>query len=134
MKKQSSVKSFGILFFLVFLIVGLWPLLNDKEIRIWSIILSIMFLVLGLTKSRILIPLNNYWIKLGEILGKKQSGSPSVYVADLSFDYDLLEDAKIMVEDILSKNPKLENIEGENLRNLLYLQERDAAILTLTAG
>ena len=46
----------------------------------------------------------------GEILGKKQSGSPSFYVADLSFDYDLLEDAKIMVEDILSKNPKLENI------------------------
>ena len=43
---------------------------------------------------------------------------------DLSFDYDLLEDAKIMVENILSKNPKLENIEGENLRNLLYLQER----------
>ena len=70
----------------------------------------------------------------GEILGKKQSGSPSFYVADLSFDYDLLEDAKLMVEDILSKNPKLENIEGENLRNLLYLQERDAAILTLTAG
>ena len=70
----------------------------------------------------------------GEILGKKQSGSPSFYVADLSFDYDLLEDAKIMVEDILSKNPKLENVEGENLRNLLYLQERDAAILTLTAG
>ena len=70
----------------------------------------------------------------GEILGKKQSGSPSFYVADLSFDYDLLEDAKIMVEDILSKNPKLENIEGENLRNLLYLQERDTAILTLTAG
>ena len=46
----------------------------------------------------------------------------------------LLEDAKIMVEDILSKNPKLENIEGDNLRNLLYLQERDAAIMTLTAG
>ena len=70
MKKQSSIKSFGILFFFVFLIVGLWPILNDKEIRIWSIILSIIFLVLGLTESRILNPLNNYWIKLGEILGK----------------------------------------------------------------
>ena len=70
MKKQSSIKSFGILFFFVFLIVGLWPLLNDKEIRIWSIILSVIFLVLGLTESRILNPLNNYWIKLGEILGK----------------------------------------------------------------
>ena len=70
MKKQSSIKSFGILFFFVFLIVGLWPLLNDNEIRIWSIVLSVIFLLLGLTKSKILIPLNNYWIKLGEILGK----------------------------------------------------------------
>jgi len=70
MKKQSSIKSFGILFFLVFLIIGLWPLLNDKEIRIWSIALSIMFLLLGLTKSKILIPINNCWIKLGEFLGK----------------------------------------------------------------
>tara|TARA_B100000963_G_scaffold306621_1_gene281356 strand:+ start:385 stop:765 length:381 start_codon:yes stop_codon:yes gene_type:complete len=70
MNKKSSVKSFGILFFFIFLIVGLWPLLNDKDIRIWSIILSAIFLLLGLTKSKILIPLNNYWIKLGEILGK----------------------------------------------------------------
>ncbi len=70
MKKQSSIKSFGILFFLVFLIIGLWPLLDDKEIRIWSIALSIIFLLLGLTKSKILIPINNYWIKLGEFLGK----------------------------------------------------------------
>ena len=70
MNKKSSVKSFGILFFFVFLIVGLWPLLNEKDIRIWSIVLSAIFLILGLTKSKILIPLNNYWIKLGEILGK----------------------------------------------------------------
>lgn len=70
MKKQSSIKSFGILFFLIFLIIGLWPLLDDKEIRIWSIALSIIFLLLGLTKSKILIPINNYWIKLGEFLGK----------------------------------------------------------------
>lgn len=70
MKKQSSIKSFGVLFFLVFLIIGLWPLLDDKEIRIWSVALSIIFLLLGLTKSKILIPINNYWIKLGEFLGK----------------------------------------------------------------
>ncbi len=70
----------------------------------------------------------------GEILGKKQSGSPSFYVADLTFDYDLLEDAKFMVEKILKENPKLENDQGSNLKNLLYLQERDAAILTLAAG
>lgn len=70
MKKKSSVKSFGVLFFIVFLIIGLWPLLSDKEIRIWSIVLSLLFLLLGLIKSKILIPLNSAWVKLGEILGK----------------------------------------------------------------
>ena len=70
MKKQSSVRSFGILFFIVFLIVGLWPIINDGEIRFWSILLSFTFLILGIINSKILIPLNKYWIKLGEILGK----------------------------------------------------------------
>ncbi len=70
----------------------------------------------------------------GEVLGKKQSGSPSFYVADLSFDSDLLEDTKHIVENILKENPKLNNDDGLKLKNLLYLQERDAAILTLLAG
>ena len=70
MKKQSSVRSFGILFFIVFLIVGLWPIINDGEIRFWSILLSFTFLILGIINSKILVPLNKYWIKLGEILGK----------------------------------------------------------------
>ena len=70
----------------------------------------------------------------GEVLGKKQSGSPSFYVADLSFDSDLLEDTKHIVENILKENPKLANDDGLKLKNLLYLQERDSAILTLLAG
>ena len=70
----------------------------------------------------------------GEVLGKKQSGSPSFYVADLSFDSDLLEDTKHIVENILRENPKLANDDGLKLKNLLYLQERDSAILTLLAG
>ena len=70
----------------------------------------------------------------GEVLGKKQSGSPSFYVADLSFDSDLLEDSKHIVENILKENPKLANDDGLKLKNLLYLQERDSAILTLLAG
>jgi len=70
----------------------------------------------------------------GEVLGKKQSGSPSFYLADLSFDSDLLEDTKHIVENILKENPKLENDDGLKLKNLLYLQERDSAILTLLAG
>ena len=70
----------------------------------------------------------------GEILGKKQSGLPSFKIAELSFDSDLLEDIRENVEKISKNNPKLENDEGEKLRNLLYLYERDAAIKTLLAG
>ena len=70
MKSKNSVKSFGLLFSIVFLLIGLWPLINNGDLRIWSLIISIVFLILGLTESKILIPLKKYWIKLGELLGK----------------------------------------------------------------
>ena len=70
----------------------------------------------------------------GDRIGKKQSGQPSFMIADLAFDSDLLEDIRENVEKISKNNPKLENDEGEKLRNLLYLYERDAAIKTLLAG
>ena len=70
MKTKSSIKSFGILFFIVFLAIGLWPITAKGDLRLWSIFLSIIFLILGLIESRILAPLNKYWIKLGELLGK----------------------------------------------------------------
>ena len=69
MKNQSSVKSFGILFFIVFILISFWPLINSQSIRIWPLPIALIFLILGLLKSKILIPLNNAWIKLGEILG-----------------------------------------------------------------
>ena len=68
--KKSSNRSFGFLFFLVFIIISFWPLLNDDEIRLWSIIIALIFLTLGILNSKILTPFNNSWIKLGEILGK----------------------------------------------------------------
>ena len=68
--KKNSNKSFGILFFIVFFIVGFWPLLHSEDLRIWSLILSFIFLVLGLLNSKILTPLNLSWMKLGEVLGK----------------------------------------------------------------
>jgi hypothetical protein len=66
----SSNKSFGILFFIVFFLYGIWPILSSNELRIWSLIISIIFLVLGLLNSKLLEPLNLAWIKLGEMLGK----------------------------------------------------------------
>jgi len=67
--KISSNRSFGLLFFVVFLIVSLWPLTHEGSIRIWSVIVSAVFLILGLINSRLLTPLNVLWFKLGMILG-----------------------------------------------------------------
>ena len=68
--KMGSNKSFGIVFFIVFLLIAIYPLINNESIRFWSLILSIIFLVLGLLKSRVLTPLNIIWIKFGILLGK----------------------------------------------------------------
>ena len=67
--KIGSNRSFGVVFFIVFLVVALLPLLNGNSIRIWSIILSLIFLILGLLNSNILFPLNRIWFKFGIILG-----------------------------------------------------------------
>tara|TARA_B100001121_G_C18417811_1_gene493186 strand:+ start:230 stop:616 length:387 start_codon:yes stop_codon:yes gene_type:complete len=66
---KSSNKSFGIVFFIVFLIIGLYPLLNNEDIRVWSIILSLIFLILGFLNSNLLTPLNKAWIRFGILLG-----------------------------------------------------------------
>ena len=68
--KISSNRSFGIVFFIVFLLIGTYPLLNDDHVRIWSLIISIAFLILGLLNSKILLPLNKIWFKFGILLGK----------------------------------------------------------------
>ena len=70
MHKKSSNRSFGILFFLVFLGFGLWPLTKEMSPNIYLIIISVVFLVLGLLNSKLLSPLNEIWIKFGEILGR----------------------------------------------------------------
>ena len=69
MKSQSSNRSFGLLFFVVFLIIGLWPLKNSENLNIYFLTASVIFLLLGLINSKLLSPLNKSWIKLGEILG-----------------------------------------------------------------
>ena len=68
--KLSSNRSFGIVFFVVFLLIALYPLIISGEIRIWSIIISFIFLILGLLNSKILTPLNKLWFKFGIFLGK----------------------------------------------------------------
>ena len=67
--KLDSNRSFGIVFFVVFFIISIYPLINDNPIRLWSLILSLIFLILGLINSKILTPLNIIWMKFGMYLG-----------------------------------------------------------------
>ena len=67
--KLPSNRNFGIVFAIVFLIISLWPLLNQNEIHYWSLIISIIFLSLGLINSKLLLPLNKIWFKFGIFLG-----------------------------------------------------------------
>ena len=67
---KSSNRSFGILFFIVFLLIGFYPYLNQQDLRIWALIISLVFLILGVIDSKILTPLNNIWFKFGIFLGK----------------------------------------------------------------
>ena len=69
MKSQSSNRSFGILFFIVFLILSLWPLKNGNNLNFYFLVASVIFLILGALNSKLLSPLNKAWIKFGEILG-----------------------------------------------------------------
>tara|TARA_B100002052_G_scaffold285580_1_gene298555 strand:- start:389 stop:772 length:384 start_codon:yes stop_codon:yes gene_type:complete len=68
--KQGSNRSFGIVFFTVFLLIALYPLINEENLRLWSLVISLIFLVLGLINSQILTPLNKLWFKFGILLGK----------------------------------------------------------------
>jgi len=68
--KISSNRSFGIVFFIVFLLIGTYPLINNESIRIWSLVISLIFLVLGFINSNLLSPLNKLWFEVGIFLGK----------------------------------------------------------------
>ena len=67
--KISSNRNFGLVFFGLFLIISIWPLIYGEELRIWSLFISIIFLLLGLFNSKILTPLNKAWLKFGIFLG-----------------------------------------------------------------
>ena len=69
-EKLPSNRNFGIVFFVVFLLIALYPLSLSKHIAIWSLLISLIFLILGLINSKILTPLNKLWFKFGIFLAK----------------------------------------------------------------
>ncbi len=70
MKQKKQNRGFGLLFFIVFLVLALWPLIKGGEINFYLTFIALIFLLLGLINSKILTPLNKGWIKFGEILGR----------------------------------------------------------------
>ncbi len=68
--KLPSNRNFGIVFFLVFLIISLYPLILNEDLAKWPLVISIIFLALALINSNILTPLNRLWFKFGIILGR----------------------------------------------------------------
>jgi hypothetical protein len=68
MKKNNI--TFGILFFIFFLIIGLYPLISSENIRVWSVVLSLVFLILTIIRPNSFTFLNKLWIQLGILLGK----------------------------------------------------------------
>jgi predicted membrane metal-binding protein len=68
--KIGSNRNFGIVFFIVFLIISLYPMTKNQDIRIWSFTIAFIFLILGILNSKILTPLNKTWFRFGLLLGK----------------------------------------------------------------
>jgi hypothetical protein len=68
--KIGSERSFGVVFAIVFTIVGTLPLLRGEELRLWSLLAAALFLGLGLLAPGILRPLNILWFKFGLLLGR----------------------------------------------------------------
>ena len=67
--KTGSNKSFGIIFFIVFIIISLYPLVYQEDIRIWSLVIAFIFFILALLNSKILTPMNKIWTRFGLFLG-----------------------------------------------------------------
>ncbi|MDC0943359.1 SxtJ family membrane protein [Pelagibacteraceae bacterium] len=68
-KNKINNRSFGILFFIIFLALGTYPFFKGNSMNFYLISLSVPFLILGLINSKILTPINKAWLKFGEILG-----------------------------------------------------------------
>ena len=68
-KRKNNI-TFGILFFILFLIIALYPLISNGPIRIWSITVSLTLLIMTIIKPNLFTFLNKLWIKFGILLGK----------------------------------------------------------------
>lgn len=67
---MNKSREFGITFFTIFFLIFLFIFFKNEEINVYIFIVSIIFLILGILKAKILLPLRYVWIKLGIYIGK----------------------------------------------------------------
>jgi hypothetical protein len=68
--KIGSERSFGIMFAVVFAIIGLWPLVRGGSVRLWPLAAATVFLGAAIMAPRALLPFNRLWFRLGMVLSK----------------------------------------------------------------
>ncbi|MBL6935878.1 MAG: hypothetical protein ISR48_10750 [Alphaproteobacteria bacterium] len=66
--EQGSPRGFGIVFAVVFAVIGLWPLMDGEGARVWALVVAAAFLSLALMRPSLLVPLNRLWLGLGMVL------------------------------------------------------------------
>lgn len=66
--RRSSEKSFGVVFAIVFFLVGIYPLFFGG-VHYWALALSLLFVVLAYWAPGTLALPNKFWFKLGVVLG-----------------------------------------------------------------
>ena len=66
----GSPRVFGIVFCIVFLAIAKWPLTNEGNVHLWSIIIAGLFLLLAIFIPDSLQPLNRMWFRFGLLLHK----------------------------------------------------------------
>jgi len=66
--KGSSARSFGVVFTVVFAVIGAWPMMAGGEARLWSFVIAALFLAAVLVRPGVLAPLNRLWMRLGQLL------------------------------------------------------------------
>lgn len=71
--KGTSDRTFGLTFAVFFALVGVWPLVHHRPLRVWALGVGAAFLAISLAQPSLLRPLNWVWIRIGALLNRAVS-------------------------------------------------------------
>ena len=68
--EESSNRSFGLVFAVVFLMIAARPILDGRALRWWAVVIAATFALLAVLYPSVLTLPNRWWTKFGLLLGK----------------------------------------------------------------